>query len=86
MPESGHELTPARTSAPDTNLPAGRVARVLEREGRQWLVFEHVRPFDRRSSPDLVFESDAVVRRVRNYPADWHRLTSDQLWALFESR
>jgi hypothetical protein len=35
---------------------------------------------DNRSS--LIFESDAAVRRVRNYPPNWHELPDDELAAL----
>jgi hypothetical protein len=62
---------------------AQRTARQLVVDGAAWLVYElPPTPFDRRSSPSLVFESDAVVRRVREYPADWRRLTDDELFAL----
>jgi hypothetical protein len=48
-----------------------------------WLVYElPALPFDRRSTPSLVFESDSSVRRVRNYPADWRTLGDDDLFAL----
>ncbi|MDB4874875.1 MAG: hypothetical protein JWM41_1321 [Gemmatimonadetes bacterium] len=37
---------------------------------------------DRRSSPTLVFESDDVMRRVRDFPHDWRTLDDDRLLAL----
>ena len=48
-----------------------------------WRVFELVMSYDRRG-PSLVFETDGVVRRVRNYPADWRSLPDDELLALSE--
>jgi hypothetical protein len=52
-------------------------------DGVLWFVFElPPTPYDRRQSPSLVFESDATVRRVRNYPANWRTLTDAELLAL----
>jgi hypothetical protein len=64
-----------------------RVARLAAREifidGLPWLVYElPPAPFDRRSTPSLVFESENTVRRVRSYPEEWRRLPDDQLFAL----
>ena len=62
---------------------AQRTARRLVVESMPWLVYElPALPFDRRSTPSLVFESDGSVRRVRNYPADWRTLSDDDLFAL----
>jgi hypothetical protein len=58
-------------------------ARQLFAEGVSWLVYElPPMPFDRRSSPSLVFENESTVRRVRTYPADWRALSDDALFAL----
>ena len=35
-----------------------------------------------RGSNCLIFESTQAVRRVWNYPANWHKLSSDELTAL----
>lgn len=62
---------------------AQRTGRRLVVDGMPWLVYElPALPFDRRSTPSLVFESDSSVRRVRNYPADWRTLGDDDLFAL----
>jgi hypothetical protein len=51
--------------------------------GRAWQVFER-----RRAGADgelvtlLVFESDAAIRCVRRYPANWRELPPDELEAL----
>ena len=56
-------------------------------EGVAWLVYEiPADQFDRRSSSALIFESDDIMRRVRDYPADWHTLPDDALLALSWSR
>lgn len=62
---------------------AQRTARQLVIGGVPWLVYElPATPFDRRSSASLIFESDAAVRRVRNYPTDWRSLPDEALLAL----
>lgn len=62
---------------------AQRTARQVMVDGALWLVYElPAMPFDRRSSPSLVFESDNAVRRVRDFPSDWRSLTNEELFAL----
>ena len=51
-------------------------------DGVVWSVRLYTWPYDRRGAPDLLFESDAVVRRVRDYPQDWYALRADVLFAL----
>jgi hypothetical protein len=57
-------------------------ARTIDVGNVRWLVYEHVPALDRRSKPTLVFESDDVMRRVRDFPADWRLLDDVQLLAL----
>jgi hypothetical protein len=55
----------------------------VDPDGVQWQVSE--RPFadyDRRHGLSLIFASDSAVRRVRDYPAEWHALSDDELIAL----
>jgi hypothetical protein len=48
-----------------------------------WTVRERAAPtYDRRASPDLIFDSAGAVRRVRDYPADWFDLSDEELYAL----
>ena len=47
-----------------------------------WLVYMRKDPYDRRSRPDLIFESDLVIRRVRDYPEEWRQFDDEALWAL----
>jgi hypothetical protein len=62
---------------------ARRTAREIFVDGMPWLVYElPPAPFDRRSSPSLVFETESTVRRVRSYPADWRQLSDADLFAL----
>ncbi|HKW49646.1 MAG TPA: hypothetical protein VJN70_19470 [Gemmatimonadaceae bacterium] len=66
-----------------TNLQeAQRSARRVTRDGMLWLVYEFLSEFDRRQTPSLVFESEAAVRRVRNYPNNWRTLNDAELLAL----
>ena len=55
----------------------------VDADGVRWQVTE--RPFadyDRRRGFSLIFASDAAVRRVRDYPADWISLSDAELAAL----
>ena len=64
-----HERLPTRTFTDDL--------------GQTWLVTE--RPFseyDRRRGSSLIFSSELAVRRVRDYPSDWHTLSERALAAL----
>ena len=60
---------------------AQRTARRVVVDGELWLVYE-LPPmlFDRRSTPSLVFESEAIFRRVRNFPAAWRELSDNELF------
>lgn len=60
-----------------------RTARCILVDGVLWLVYEMPAPaYDRRQKPSLIFETDAAVRRVRNYPAEWRALTDQELLTL----
>ena len=68
-----------RPSRADHNRgPAsGRTVRTTD---GQWRVYEvDSGPYDRRSGPSLIFESDGVLRRVRDYPAEWRELSDAEL-------
>ena len=52
-------------------------------DGARWHVFEQAfADYDRRTGMSLIFSSDAAVRRVRDYPADWLTLSDAELAAL----
>ena len=55
-------------------------------DGVAWSVRAALNPYDRRSRPDLIFESEAIVRRVRNYPSHWESLPDEELFALSGGR
>jgi hypothetical protein len=57
-----------------------RDARRLSGGEHAWLVYE-LEQYDRRGRT-LVFESDSIVRRIRNYPANWRDLSDEDLDAL----
>ena len=49
----------------------------------QWVVFEiRNASYDRRDGRSLVFSTDGVMRRVRNFPTDWLELPDDALLEL----
>jgi len=62
---------------------ARKEARILRIEGQRWLVYELPSTDDRRSS-SLVFETENLVRRVRNYPENWRELLDADLLPLME--
>jgi hypothetical protein len=59
-----------------------RSARQIVVEDVVWLVYELAFPFDRRSTPSLIFENEHAMRRIRNYPANWCTLSDEDLFAL----
>lgn len=61
-----------------------RRERLLVVSGVHWRV-RLVSSFDRRG-PDLLFESDSVIRRVRSYPENWYELSDDELLHLSWNR
>ena len=72
---------------PNRNVGAAREgARSLSADDTEWLVYELAPPFDRRSSPVLVFEAAHNMRVVRDYPKNWRQLSDEQLYALSWSR
>jgi hypothetical protein len=46
-----------------------------------WSVYE-----DLEHGPTLIFETDGIARRVRQYPQNWRELTAEELYALSWSR
>ena len=55
----------------------------VDADGMRWRVFEQaISAYDRRRGASLIFSSDAAVRRVRDYPADWHALSDAELSTL----
>jgi hypothetical protein len=58
-------------------------SRVIWGDGNQWRVREAEYPVeDRRSGRSLIFETDEIIRRVRDYPFDWFELPDDELYRL----
>ncbi|HET9013697.1 MAG TPA: hypothetical protein VFN38_17860 [Gemmatimonadaceae bacterium] len=78
-------MSDSAESAPPTHerRASAQVRVFVDADGTRWQVSE--RPFsdyDRRHGLSLIFASDAAVRRVRTYPADWASLSDDDLLAL----
>lgn len=61
---------------------ADRRRRLIRNGATLWEIFEHTPDYDRRARPTLVFMSDDVVRRVRDFPADWFTLGDAELLRL----
>ena len=72
-----------RPAAARDEAPEGAEEQVrlfADADGVQWKVKEvQFSEYDRRRGVSLIFWSDGAVRRVRNYPADWYRLSDDEL-------
>ena len=52
-------------------------------DGNHWRVYERAYPaIDRRTGTCLIFESDKVIRRVRDFPPNWRSLSDDELYAI----
>lgn len=73
---------PPESRAPTTSpLQPGRIFR--DAEGVEWCVTEErFGEYDRRRGASLIFSSESVVRRVRDYPAEWRGLSEVALLAL----
>lgn len=68
-------------SSTDSGTPRSRS--YIDADGAHWNVYEQAfSDYDRRSGASLIFESDAAVRRVRLFPADWFGLTDAELMEL----
>ena len=67
-----------------TNNEVGAAnALVIIVDHEEWRVYElSPASYDRRGSNTLVFESDGVMRRIRNYPENWRSLSVEELLAL----
>ena len=57
--------------------------RVLATDGMSWRVYEAAySSTDRRTGISLIFDAELVIRRVRNFPANWYELSDEDLYAL----
>ena len=75
--DEGSELSEIRAAR-------GR-ARMMIVAGEHWYVFELRNAYDRRGA-SLVFESEQIIRVVRQYPSDWMSLSDEELYGLSERR
>jgi hypothetical protein len=75
MSESSNPNESARTESSGKH-----VREFVDADGTRWQVkempFSH---YDRRRGLSLIFWSEDAVRRVRDYPADWHQLSDSDL-------
>jgi hypothetical protein len=52
-----------------------------------WVIVEiRDAPYDRRGGRSLVFSTDGVMRRVRDFPANWFELSDEELFRLSSRR
>jgi hypothetical protein len=59
---------------------AAHVRFFTDADGIGWHVREQpFSEYDRRRGRSLIFASESAVRRVRDYPDDWHTLSDEQL-------
>jgi hypothetical protein len=67
------------------SAPVSSEIRYLIADEQRWAVREVPAPqFDRRGGVHLVFWGDTTMRRLRNFPANWHELSDEELYALTE--
>lgn len=38
--------------------------------------------FDRRGGTHLLFDGETIMRRVREFPTNWHQLSDEELYEL----
>jgi hypothetical protein len=73
------ELSGRSATAQDENSQE-HVREFVDADGAHWRVREMpFSEYDRRRGLSLIFWSDGAVRRVRDYPADWHTLSDEDL-------
>jgi hypothetical protein len=74
----------ARTRLPQPSMKISPDLRFNDDQGVDWRIYEI--PSHRVTAPRgrtcLIFESDAAIRRVWNYPDHWQRLSPPELAAL----
>lgn len=66
-----------------SNATGARTALVINLDNEEWRIYELLpASYDRRGRNTLVFETDGVIRRIRNYPENWRELSADALLTL----
>jgi hypothetical protein len=82
-PPSSLTHSPQNDTRMTNNETGAGNALVVSVDHEEWRIYElGPASYDRRGSNTLVFESDGVIRRVRNYPGDWRSLSPRELLAL----
>lgn len=78
--ESRGNTRSTRAATTHNHRPVARVRVVSSADGRHWIVRED------GATSSLLFASNRVVRRVRDYPADWFDWPDDDLLAVSRRR
>ena len=74
-PDTGRQMT--------NNEIGAATALVIIVDHEEWRVYELAGgSYDRRASNTLIFESEGVMRRVRNFPENWREMSTAALVAL----
>lgn len=74
------ESSKANESASRTDSSEERARIFVDADGTRWQVHEvPFSDYDRRRGRSLIFWSEAAVRRVRDYPPDWDKLSDSEL-------
>lgn len=72
-----------KDAQPVRQSPAPGKVRRISADGLRWVVQEVAAPaFDRRGGTHLLFDGETIMRRVREFPANWHELGDDELYDL----
>jgi hypothetical protein len=73
-------MSDSRVIPPSTTGSPKGEREFVDAEGARWRVYEQAASdYDRRRGTSLIFASDAAVRRVRAFPADWQSLSDEEL-------
>jgi hypothetical protein len=71
---------PPRGYDVDARDASQAVRSFMDSEGVSWRVHEQAfSEYDRRKGRSLIFSSDGAVRRVRDYPLEWMKLSDAEL-------
>ena len=72
--------SPTPNEAASADAAVEREREFVDVDGTRWRVKEMAFSlYDRRRGASLIFWSDGAVRRVRDYPTDWHALSDEEL-------
>jgi hypothetical protein len=93
MADDGTRDANSRPTVPNTNGTGRpdadadqRVRTIQDDTGRTWTVSEKQLVTDSQATPSLLCVTDYSIRRVREYPANWFKLSDPELFAVSLNR